>query len=223
MKPKTFLISFHKLGTRSFNEFMQKHGFSTIHYPRNVNGRDFESEIEPFRDDPAMVVRYLAPVIEEADSHSDVPWPGLFPELMKAYPDARFVLGIRDPEEWADSVAHHWSLDYVGRNLGNYEYCQYRPYLGGRAKEPFTKSDRPILIKALMAHNAEATRLIPADRLFTYNLGEVGVGAHLGDFLGFKTSREMPHTGQQKKTQLQRLKTNLRKRFKVLNRLMPRH
>jgi hypothetical protein len=139
---------------------------------------------------------------------------------MKDYPDAKFVINSRDPEGWANAVAHHWSLDYVSRRLSNFEYCQYRPYLGERARAVFKKADLPLLINALLAHHAEVLRTIPAERLFSFNLGEAGVGPRLAAFLGFQTDAEMPVVGRRKKTQLGRLKKNLRKRFWVVDKLM---
>ena len=210
---KVFLISFHKAGTRSFHRFMCDHGYSSIHYPHVFEGRRFEEEIAPFRGDPAAVVQHLKPVIDAADAHSDVPWPGLYRELLHEYPRAKFVLGTRDPESWANSVAHHWSLNYLPRRLNNYEYCQYAPYLGSAADRPIDKSDKALLIKALLDHEAEARRSIAPEQLFVFKLGDKDTGPRLAEFLGFNHLHDMKRMGDRKKTQFQRLRRRLMKRL----------
>lgn len=213
LKQKVFLLSFHKTGTRSFHEFILSHGYSSIHYPRVFNGRNFEREIGPFKRNPAEVVKHLTPVIEAADAHSDVPWPGLYTELLARYPDAKFVLATRDPSSWEDSVAHHWSLDFLPRRLHNYEYCQYYPYIGERADQPISKFDTKLLVEALLEHQANVQRNVPSGQLFHFNLGDRGVGSRLAEFLGFEGQYEMMRTGNRSKSQLQRLTKRIKKRF----------
>ena len=47
-------------------------------------------------------------LVPDYDAFQDNPWPILFRELDRQWPDSRFVLTLRDENSWLRSVVHHF-------------------------------------------------------------------------------------------------------------------
>ena len=94
---KVFGIGYHRTGTTTLNECLKRLGFAH-------KGYDLELLRAWQRGD-------LGPIRAAADRHScfdDWPWPLVFRELDEWYPDAKFVLTVREsPEKWLASVKRH--------------------------------------------------------------------------------------------------------------------
>lgn len=149
-------------------------------------------KIAPFEDDPEMVMTMLAPVINAYDAHSDVPWPGLFQQILKSYPDSRFVFIKRDPVEWWNSLARHWKLNIVKRYLTTYEYIQYRNYINLPRRHLVSLADGPLFQSALLKHTALATNAIPTSQLLIVDLDDPAISEKLCQFLGLETRIPFP-------------------------------
>jgi len=106
------------------------------------------------------------------DSAVDWPTACFFRELSKTYPEAKFVLTLRDPDKWADSFAatiykllagrddappdkKAW-LDMASRVIAR---TGFPPGLGQEA-----------LREAFVAHNEAVKATLPADRLLVYEV-----------------------------------------------------
>lgn len=102
---KIFGIGFQKTGTSSLNEALRLLGYRAvggfrINHPKGV-------AIAP----PVTTEKVLAvalPRAAAADAFNDNPWPLLFRELDLAFPDAKFILTLRDPDRWLASVLRHF-------------------------------------------------------------------------------------------------------------------
>jgi hypothetical protein len=94
---KVFGIGLNKTGTKTLGECMTILGFRNKSY-------DFQL-LEYYKNhDMEGIFR----VADQFDSFEDWPWPLLYRELDKKYPDAKFILTLRStPEKWFDSLCRH--------------------------------------------------------------------------------------------------------------------
>jgi hypothetical protein len=84
---KIFGIGLSKTGTTSLTEALKKCGFSSRHYP-------------PYNKVLEFAKRY--------DSLTDTSVIPFYKQLDDIYPDAKFILTIRDMSEWLESCRKHW-------------------------------------------------------------------------------------------------------------------
>jgi hypothetical protein len=155
------------------------------------------------------------PVIDAYDGHTDVPWPGLYGEIMSRVPSSRFILVTRDPESWWRSVVRHWSLSIVGRKLSPFEKIQFRKYLSCDPRTVFGLKHKHILVDAYMQHLEAVRHDIPTEKLLTFDLLDAEKENKLQAYLKSAQKPEFPHFGNQKnKNQLKRISRNFVKRFR---------
>lgn len=128
---------------------------------------------------------------------STVDWPGcaFYRELMDFYPDAKVLLTVRDPERWYDST-YGTIYQFVQDPPGDDDFsAKLRPTIermiwNGTFDGRF--EDRAHAIDVFERHNAEVQRVVPADRLLVYRVGEGW--QRLCDFLGVPVPQEeFPH------------------------------
>lgn len=135
---KIFNISFHRNATTSFHNFMGMSGYKCIHDVNISNSMlkcygKFTGEIS---DD------VLLNATSKHDVFSDNPWPVLYKQLHKLYPDAKFILFHRDSQKWCDSIEK-----YFGNSM-NY----FRKYLYNNTT---VKDNRDIYIDIYNKHNQD--------------------------------------------------------------------
>jgi hypothetical protein len=148
-----------------------------------------------------------------------VDWPGgyFYRELIDAYPDAKVLLSVRDPQSWEPSFRETiWTMSY-GATLMPL-LARARAEIDPRWKRYLELVDRmfwgPLgtfaagnepqqLIDQMLEHNAEVQRVVPADRLLVW---EVTDGWEpLCEFLGLDVPDEpLPHAND-RDTFLQRV------------------
>lgn len=139
---------------------------------------------------------------------STVDWPGgyFYRQLLDSHPGAKVLLSVRDPERWERSfretivdMCHGESLirlvssarAHVDPNWRRYLEFVDRMFWGERGT--FAAGHTPrALIEAFVAHNEEVKRIVPAERLLVW---EVGDGWQpLCEFLGVPVPTEpLPH------------------------------
>ncbi len=105
MAQKIFGIGFQKTGTSSLNRALSILGFNAaggirINHPKGVH-IDLPLTKE-------KVLHVALARAEEADAFSDNPWALLYRELDAAFPGAKFILTVRDPDEWLRSMLRHF-------------------------------------------------------------------------------------------------------------------
>jgi hypothetical protein len=117
---------------------------------------------------------------------SAVDWPTacFFRELNAAYPAAKFVLTVRDPEKWADSFANTIYKLLAGREQAPADKKAWLEMASGViARTGFPDGlDQAALASAYVAHNEAVKAAIPAARLLVYEVKD-GWGP-LCQFLG---------------------------------------
>jgi len=94
---KVFGIGLNKTGTKTLGECLQILGYRNKSY-----------DLELLRSYAAGDIDIILKVTESFDSFEDWPWPLLFKEFDRNYPDAKFILTTRDNEEtWFKSLCSH--------------------------------------------------------------------------------------------------------------------
>ena len=139
---------------------------------------------------------------------STVDWPGGFfwRQLMDAFPDAKVLLSVRDPERWEPSfretivdMCYGESLIRLLSSARAQVDPKWRRYLDfvGRmfwsAQGTFPAGHSPSdLIEGFVAHNDEVKRVVPADRLLVWEVTEGW--DPLCEFLGVSVpDQPLPH------------------------------
>ena len=94
---KALGIGFHKTGTSTLKSAVSALGYTFA--PRfRVDGEVIEDDLVP---------QALA-IAATVDAVQDNPWPLLYRDLDKAFPGSRFILTIRDTDEWWESLLQHF-------------------------------------------------------------------------------------------------------------------
>jgi hypothetical protein len=184
MPDKIFVISLHRVMTRSTDALISMLGFRTVHYPEFFRGWNLMEAVRGFEDDPNRIVDVLEPIIQSADAFSDIPIPTLYRQLAERWPTSRFVLVHRDPAGWVSSVRKH-----VGsKNLSPYNRIQYGHYLGTDIKNLLQVTDEQ-LVDMYFRHLYEVydyfheERREP-ERLCMVCISNPSIGERIAGFLG---------------------------------------
>jgi len=143
------------------------------------------------------------------ESQSTVDWPGgyFWRELMEAYPDAKVLLSVRDPEKWEPSfretiwdMGHGENLLHLlssARALVDPRWQRYVAFVERMFWSPegtfASGHESPEqLIEGMVRHNEEVKASVPADRLLVWEVTEGW--EPLCEFLGVDVPSEaMPH------------------------------
>jgi hypothetical protein len=120
---------------------------------------------------------------------STVDWPGgfFYRELVEAYPDAKVLLSVRDPEAWErsmrDTVWEVWHGDTLMKHVSDAraeidpEWAEFRRLMHrllwtDRAPFAGDHQDRQWLIDAFNRYNEQVQRDVPAERLLVWEVKE---------------------------------------------------
>ena len=130
---------------------------------------------------PTQVPLWAAAAADRADwariysgYHSAVDWPTacFFRELAAEYPQAKFVLTLRDPERWADSFAATIYKLLQGRHEAPEEMRAWlemaADVIARTGFPPGLEHDE--LVRAFVSHNDAVQEAIPADRLLVFEV-----------------------------------------------------
>lgn len=97
---KIFSVGFHKTGTKSLATALEQLGYS-VHGPGLVMDTQACASLEGLR-----VAAW--PLIEQYDAFQDNPWAVLWRELAADFPQARFILTLRDEDQWYASALRYF-------------------------------------------------------------------------------------------------------------------
>ena len=112
-KPLVFGIGLNKTGTTSFHTAMEILGWKSLHNHKRI--RDTLMNPKTSADDP------LGPFISEGfNTFSDEPIPSIFGQLNVCYPNAKFVITVRDYESRLHSIVKHVRQVQEGKRKGNW-------------------------------------------------------------------------------------------------------
>ena len=99
MKQKVFVIGFQKTGTTSLEHALQLMGYRVFGGDKNLMKFDNKNDLK----------NYIQNTLENWDAVQDMPWPLFYQELYELYPDAKFILTIRDSKKWIRSVVTYFA------------------------------------------------------------------------------------------------------------------
>jgi hypothetical protein len=108
-----------------------------------------------------------------------VDWPAcsFYRELADAYPDAKVILTVRDPEAWFNSTQATIFNEEVRRKI-QLITAENNPYYTRMVKTIATRQfgtdvhNKDSLIRTFNEHNEEVLRAIPPDRLLVYEVNQ---------------------------------------------------
>ena len=94
---KVFCIGFHKTGTKSLAAALKTLGYR-VTGPNGARDPDIAEKVHDMAWD----------LVDRFDAFQDNPWPILFKELDQRCPGSRFVLTLRDTDDWLRSIVGHF-------------------------------------------------------------------------------------------------------------------
>lgn len=112
---KIFIIGFNKTGTKTINEFFSLSGVPSLHW-----GKGTIAIIMKKRDNMGLKLlndKYERTYIlfSDMEYHLDLNYAHVkyYKKLEKQYPNAKFILNIRDKEKWIKSRNNHLNGKYA--------------------------------------------------------------------------------------------------------------
>ena len=105
-RPKIFGIGFHKTGTTSLGRALRQLGYR-IQKGFSINKTGKRVTIpEPVTLEKIGAVAF--PMVRFYGAFEDNPWPLLFKDADRMFPGSKFILTVRDPDNWIRSAANHF-------------------------------------------------------------------------------------------------------------------
>jgi len=147
---KVFGIGFHKTATTSLATALRSLGYR-VTGPNGVRDPSIARSARP------LAFR----LAERFDAFQDNPWPILYGDLDERFPGSRFVLTVRQSDEWIRSVVRHFGAEStpmrewiygVGAPLGN-EVTYLARYEGHNqaVREHFRERPEALLVMRITA------------------------------------------------------------------------
>jgi hypothetical protein len=112
---RIFGIGMHKTATTSLSKAFSKLGYDSAHWKSAHWAKAIWEEMKAHKSSRTLERNY---------AFCDLPFPLLFRELDAAYPGSKFILTIREENEWIESIRVHWSNN--------------NPFRGQWDNDPFT-------------------------------------------------------------------------------------
>lgn len=172
---KVFGIGFHKTGTTSLAEALKVLGYS-VTGPNGVDDPDIEYNLMP------MAMK----LAQEYDAFQDNPWPIVFKEMDEAFPRSKFILTIREEDQWIKSVCKHFGRDSTP--MRKYIYGQGHP-----------QGNENLYLKRYRKHNEDVAKYFAGrqDDLLIMDITKGDGWEKLCEFLGKEApSIPFPHENQ---------------------------
>ncbi len=143
---RIFGIGMHKTATTSLHHALGILGLDSAHWKSAHWAKAIWNEVR---------ATGRSSTVEDNYCLSDLPIPLLYRELDTAYPNSKFILTIRDEDEWIESVRKHWSND--------------NEFNSAWATDPFTHQihrelygqkgfDRNVFLERYRRHNREVIK-----------------------------------------------------------------
>ncbi len=187
---KVFSIGFQKTGTTSLGKALEILGYRVCgYYPFRHFANDQTLEYETILEKAYELTKHY-------DGFKDTPWPILYKEMDQLYPNSRFILIIRNPENWIKSVV---------RDFGDFPNSIHQVIYGCG----FPQGNEEIWINRYQSHCDEVVKYFHdrPDDLLVLNLDQEETNwSNLAPFLGKAIpDRPWPH--------LNKIQTKKRKMF----------
>ena len=105
-KPKIFCVGFHKTGTTSLTHALMALGYTT---PASV-GNIAMNYVKNNQWDK------IDEIVQKNDFFADHPWFNIWEELYERYPNAKFILTVRNPLKWIKSAIKWFNKDDIKKS-----------------------------------------------------------------------------------------------------------
>lgn len=186
-KQKIFIVGRNKTGTTSLTQEFIEQGFI-------VGNEKMAQKLlrDPYyRDDFEPIVKFCY----TAQVFQDVPfsWPNTYIHLDKAFPNSKFILSIRDPEQWYNSMVNHMARRITNSNRipTVKELKEFRDgyYWKSMVKNQFAPLEEPFnkeaQIKSFNAYNRTIIEYFEnTGKLLVLDVSEVNDYSRFCNFIG---------------------------------------
>ena len=165
---------FARTGTLSMKAALEQLGFGPCHHMEEVFRHP--SEVRPWeraaRGKPVDWKQLMAPYGACVDFPGALHWRA----LLEAFPEARVVLTVRDPEAWFESLKS--TIRALWRPLPSRLVARHLPFVGApfRVTQPHSigraviRGSKAQAIAAFLEHNATVRREVPEDQLLVFEV-----------------------------------------------------
>jgi hypothetical protein len=160
-------IGLNKTGTTSLHRALEILGYRGLHW----GGPKTRALVRRAMEEGNPMLSYLAPEIETITDLEEVTYN--FDLAAEQYPQARFILTIRDLDDWVDSRRRHVQRNREAKAAGTY----HGPFLD--IDEPAWRADYQAHEKRVREHFSERS-----DRLLVFDVSAGEGWTPLCDFLG---------------------------------------
>ncbi len=139
---RIFGIGTHKTGTTSLHEALRILGIDSAHWTGPWWAKQVWEEMKAGR----------SLTLERHYAVSDLPFSLLFKQLDRGYPGSKFILTVRDEENWLRSVRDHWSTKNPWRASWDDDCFTHRVHQLMYGRRSF---DAETMLRCYREHNAE--------------------------------------------------------------------
>lgn len=180
---RIFGIGMHKTATTSLNRALVELGYDSAHWRSAHWAKAIWDEMQLGR----------SSTLEQSYALCDLPIAILFRQLDTGYPGSKFILTIRNEDDWIKSVRNHWS----DRNIFRAQW-ESDPFTHKLHREVYgrTKFDEQVMRERYRRHNAEVREYF-RERPHDLLVMDMSSGAGWYELCGFlrKTipSKPYPH------------------------------
>jgi hypothetical protein len=143
---KVFVIGFHKTGTTSLAEALHLLNYKTVHGDARKaahGGTEGRLLLEEY----IKKGNYRLPTFDLYDAFTDNPYFSIWKELVRMFPDARYILTVRDEKAWISSCIKY----YKGRRVRPMREWMFGPH----ADPSRDKEGKKAWLVAYRRHNSE--------------------------------------------------------------------
>ena len=169
-KNKVVYLGFHKTGTTSIGALFNRIGLKVIGFwnVEHWNGKESEKK--------------ALEIAKEYDAFQDNPWPILYKQFDKKFPNSKFIFYERDVNDWYTSA-----LNYFGNGT-----TQFRKYLYG-ADNGSPVGNEKIYKQIYLQHSSDVLNYFknrPDDFLQINDFSDKSA-QQIGKFLGYPSYAEL--------------------------------
>lgn len=181
---KVIGAGFGRTGTLSLKMALEELGFGPCHHMTEVFNNPWQIPFWQAAIDEKPLDWHT--LLSGYQSTTDWPSCSFYEQLMQAYPDAKVLLSVRDPEKWYESAtATIYRVSKLSRTPIPKLIALTNPMLRERLqsvrivnnlvwKKTFQDNfaDKAYAISVFNRHNEEVRQRVPAEKLLVYNVKE---------------------------------------------------